>query len=152
MTCLPPPLQVVGAVLWRDGRLLAVQRPPGRRHAGLWEFPGGKIEPGETALDALARELREELGITPCGARWWRSLSHTYPDLRVELHFYTVGAFAGEPCALEGQTLRWVTPVEALDLPFLEADRPLLADLDDAAKCGGQACGVDRGAPGVDVF
>ena len=119
--------------MWRDGRLLAVQRPPGRRHAGLWEFPGGKIEPGETPLAALARELREELGITPCDVRLWRSLSHAYPDLRVELHFYTVSTFTGEPCALEGQTLRWVTPAEARDLPFLEADRPLLADLNDAA-------------------
>ena len=122
-------VQVVGAILWREGRILAVQRPQGRRHAGFWEFPGGKVESGEDQLDALRRELREELGVTPLEMALWRSLRHSYPDLRVELFFYMVTAFEGDPCALEGQGLRWVKPAEAARLPFLEADVPLLAEL-----------------------
>ena len=102
-------IEVVGGILWRGGSFLAAQRPEGHPQAGFWEFPGGKVEPGESLEAALARELAEELSLS--------------------VHFFHITEFSGEPVANDGQAFRWVTPEEALTLPFLEADRPLLFDL-----------------------
>lgn len=115
-------LQVAAGIIWRGDRFLAARRPEGKPRAGFWEFPGGKREPGEDMGGTLSRELREELGIWDLTALPWQVVRHDYGDFRVELHFMHVLAFKGEPQARDGQELRWVTPVEARELPFLPAD------------------------------
>ncbi len=124
-------ITAVAGVLRRNGTFLAVQRPEGKVMAGYWEFPGGKIEPGETPAAALGRELKEELGITGVAAGFWQTIRHPYPHGRVTLHVFLVTAFSGEPAAMEHQQLRWVTPSEAARLTFLPADLPLVAALAD---------------------
>ena len=125
----------VGVLIREDGRVLLASRPEGKPWAGYWEFPGGKLEPGETAEQALCRELREELGISVRACRLWQIVEHDYAerDLHVQLHFFHVTAFDGTPCARERQELRWVTPAQARDLPFLPADADLVASLPDRA-------------------
>ena len=124
-------LEVVAGILWRDQRFLAAQRPPGSVQEGWWEFPGGKLEAGESAEQALARELREELGVRTEQADFWRTVEHVYtePPRHVVLHFYHVRCFSGEPRSREGQALCWVTREEAAQLPFLEADLPIVREL-----------------------
>lgn len=124
-------IEVAVGLLWRRGRVLAAQRPEGKAHEGYWEFPGGKLEEGESPQEALTRELAEELGIGVRACRFWRETSHVYEKygIRVRLHFFHVTAFAGEPCAREGQNMRWVTPAEAAELPLLPADIELVASL-----------------------
>ncbi|WP_165075034.1 MULTISPECIES: (deoxy)nucleoside triphosphate pyrophosphohydrolase [unclassified Desulfovibrio] len=94
-----PLIDVAAGILWRGGRLLAAQRPGGKPLAGFWELPGGKLEAGESAESALARELAEELGLTVREARFWRLAEHAYParGIRVRLHFFHVTEFDGEP-------------------------------------------------------
>lgn len=122
-------IHAVAGILWRGNRFLAVQRPSGKIMAGYWEFPGGKIEPGETPDNALQRELGEELGVTDIRASFWRTERHAYDHGRITLEIYHVRGFSGEPSALEGQGLRWVTSGEALGLDFLPADLPVVRDL-----------------------
>ncbi len=114
----------------REGRrFLAARRPEGTRLAGFWEFPGGKVEPGESREAALVRELTEEMSITPTRWSFWRTVCHAYPDLAVRLHFYHITDYAGTVFPAEGHTIRWVTRAEARKLPFLEADVPVVHDL-----------------------
>lgn len=115
-------VQVAAGIIWRDGRFLAARRPEGKPRAGFWEFPGGKREHGESMEETLRRELHEELAITCGKVIPWQTLTHDYSDLRVVLHFMHVTAFTGEPSANDGQELRWVSPEEARELPFLPAD------------------------------
>jgi 8-oxo-dGTP diphosphatase len=125
----PPPeeVHVAAGVIWNgDGRVLIARRPPGRPLAGRWEFPGGKVAAGETALEALARELREEIGIDVLEAEPLMSYRHAYPERVVILDVWRVSRFAGEPRALEGQPLRWELPERLLDAGLLEADRPIV--------------------------
>jgi len=124
-----PAISVVAGVLWREGRYLAVQRPEGKPYAGYWEFPGGKVEPGESLEAALVREFEEELGLTPLKYRYWREKRHAYPELTVHLHFFHITEAAGAPQALEGHHIAWIEPTEASALPFLEADAPIVAAL-----------------------
>ncbi|WP_297216696.1 (deoxy)nucleoside triphosphate pyrophosphohydrolase [uncultured Desulfovibrio sp.] len=126
-------LDVAAGIIWRQGCFLAACRPQGKPHAGFWEFPGGKLEQNERPLDALCRELREELTIHVQRAAFWRLAEHDYPErgIHVRLHFFHVTAFLGTPCRAEGQTLRWVHASEALTLPFLPADRAIVAALAD---------------------
>lgn len=122
-------VEVVAGILWRDGRFLAVERPEGKPRAGFWEFPGGKLEAGESAESALVRELKEELGVDATTYRFWQHVEHAYEDFTVRLHFYHVTGFSGEPQGLEGHKLAWLDAQAAQALPFLEADRPLVAQL-----------------------
>lgn len=115
-------LEVVAAVIWDRGRFLAVQRPEGKAHAGFWEFPGGKIKPGEQGRQALARELKEELGIDVARCGFWRESRHEYPEFSVHLHFYHVLEFSGCITPLEGQSFKWLEPGGPDGLEFLPAD------------------------------
>lgn len=117
---------VTAAVIERDGRWLMARRVKGSHLEGLWEFPGGKIEPGESLEACLVRELVEELGV-PSRVRGLRlATSHDYPGRRVELHFFDCG-IDGEPRPLLGQELRWVSASELASLPLPEADAGLVA-------------------------
>jgi 8-oxo-dGTP diphosphatase len=125
-----PPIDVVAGVIRReDGRLLITQRLADDTLGGYWEFPGGKVDPGEELRAALARELREELGVEAhIGAEVHR-IAHAYPDRDVRLYFFDVRIVSGEPQKLEVADLRWVTLDELMDYQFPEADRPLLLQL-----------------------
>jgi 8-oxo-dGTP diphosphatase len=125
-----PPIDVVAGIIRRnDGRLLITQRLADDTLGGYWEFPGGKVEPGEELKHALHRELTEELGIeTEIGAEIHR-IVHAYPDRDVRLYFFDARIVSGEPQKLEVADLRWVTLDELLDYQFPEADLPLLNQL-----------------------
>jgi 8-oxo-dGTP diphosphatase len=119
------------ALLDADGRVLIAQRPPGRSMAGLWEFPGGKIEPGERPEQTLIRELKEELGIVvtePCLAPLTFA-SHAYPDFHLLMPLFVCRRWTGTPTPLEGQTLKWVKPNALRDFPMPPADLPLISHL-----------------------
>ena len=125
---------VVAAALYdAEGRVLIAQRPPGKHQAGRWEFPGGKVAPGESESAALARELREELGIVVTASRPLMRLQHTYPDRSVELSMWIVERWSGAPRGLDGQVLRWAAPARLGDEDLLEADRPFVAALQNLA-------------------
>ena len=123
-------VQVVAAVIVReDGRFLLAQRPAGKVYAGYWEFPGGKIEPGEDPAAALARELNEELGIEVERAYPWITRHYVYEHATVDLHFFRVLQFRGEPHGREAQALAWQA-LDAIDVaPILPANGPILAAL-----------------------
>lgn len=113
-----PLIHVACGVLRRaDGRVLLAQRPEGKIAAGWWEFPGGKLEPGETGAAALSRELEEELGVVVQGARPLIRFEHDYGDRRVQLEAWLIDTFAGEPRGLEAQAFDWVEVGALLDWP-----------------------------------
>jgi 8-oxo-dGTP diphosphatase len=123
-------LQVVAAVIVReDGRFLLAQRPQGKVYAGYWEFPGGKVEPGEAPAAALARELHEELGIEVRQAYPWITRHYVYAHAAVDLNFFRVLEFGGEPHGRESQALAWQS-IERIEVaPILPANGPILAAL-----------------------
>lgn len=117
-----------------DGRVLLTQRPEGKSMAGLWEFPGGKIEVGELPLAALTRELREELGIEicePCSTPL-TFVSHAYEDFHLLMLLYVCRKWDGIPAPLEGQKLAWKFPHEMKTMPMPPADVPLVTTLIDS--------------------
>ena len=117
-----------------DGRVLLTQRPEGKSMAGLWEFPGGKIEPGELPVAALAREMREELGIElcePCSTPL-TFVSHMYDDFHLLMLLYVCRKWEGVPTPLEGQKMSWKYPREMAAMPMPPADVPLVAALMDS--------------------
>ena len=122
--------EVAAAVIERpDGTFLLAQRPEGKPYPGYWEFPGGKIEPGESARDALVRELREELGIEVTHATPWITRVYAYTHATVRLHFFRVTAWGNEPQPLEDQDIKWQR-IGAPDVaPMLPANAPVLAAL-----------------------
>jgi 8-oxo-dGTP diphosphatase len=123
-------IEVAAAVLQRpDGSFLLAQRPAGKVYAGYWEFPGGKIEPGEPAMSAVARELHEELGIEIAGAFPWLTRVFTYPHGTVRLHFFRVHDWRGEPHPREDQALAWQSPASTMAAPMLPANAPVLQAL-----------------------
>ncbi|HSH97337.1 MAG: Nudix family hydrolase [Methylophilaceae bacterium] len=116
----------VGVLRRADGQVLLAQRPEGKPWAGWWEFPGGKIEQGESALVALKRELHEELGIEVLVAYPWLTRSFDYPERQVKLHFFMVRDWSGEPEGCEGQVLSWQYPDGLNVSPMLPANAPIL--------------------------
>jgi 8-oxo-dGTP diphosphatase len=120
---------VAAAVIRPDGRVLIAQRPPGKHLAGGWEFPGGKLEPGETPSTGLARELREELGIDIRDPTPLTRIRHHYPYGEVLLEMWVVRRYESEPQGLDGQALRWCTLQELATADLLPADRPLVEAL-----------------------
>ncbi len=101
--------------------------------AGRWEFPGGKVDPGESEAEALVRELREELGIEVTSSFPFMRLAHSYNDRDVKLSMWIVESFVGEPLGLDGQALKWVEPSRLDEEDILEADRPFIEALRERA-------------------
>lgn len=121
------------ALVDADGRVLLAQRPEGKQLAGLWEFPGGKVEPGETPEECIIRELREEIGVetkTACLAPLTFA-SHSYDDFHLFMPLYVCRRFRGMAQPREGQTLKWVKPRRMRDYPMPPADAPLIPFLID---------------------
>jgi 8-oxo-dGTP diphosphatase len=130
-------VKVAAAVITRpDGEVLLAQRPRGRAYAGYWEFPGGKLEPGETPRHALDRELAEELGLTVRRAAPWLVQRFVYPHAHVELHFFRVFDWEGEPVGHDGQALAWQRPGRFDVAPLLPANTLVLRALVLPAVCG----------------
>ena len=126
-------LVVAVVLIDRDGRVLLSQRPSGKSMAGLWEFPGGKVENGEVPEEALIRELKEELGIDT-----WSSClaplsfaSHSYKDFHLLMPVFVCRKWVGSPTPLEGQALKWVNRDELKDYPMPPADIPMIAVIRD---------------------
>ena len=121
------PLEVVAGVISNpNGDVLINQRTQPSQFAGQWEFPGGKIDPGETLHDALARELREELDIEVLESNPLISITHDYPHARVQLNVRTVSKYRGIPKGAEGQSIRWLQPDALREVNFLEANGPII--------------------------
>ncbi len=118
-----------GVILKPDGQFLLAQRPAGKAYAGYWEFPGGKIEPGETVAQALARELHEELGLDVRTVHPWLTREYHYPHAWVRLHFCRVTGWSGEPQGREGQSFAWQRPDGLTVSPMLPANGPILRSL-----------------------
>ena len=121
-------IDVVGAVIEREGKILITRRPEGSHLAGLWEFPGGKPHPGESLEEALRREIREELGAEITVLDHVDTINWSYPDKRVRLVFFRC-AMEGEPRALEGQEMAWVTAADLSRYDFPAADAALISRL-----------------------
>jgi 8-oxo-dGTP diphosphatase len=160
----------VGVVFDRQGRVLLGQRPAGKPYAGWWEFPGGKLEPGESVATALARELHEELGIRVHASSPWIVREHSYPHARVRLHFRRVFDWSGEPVSREGQAFDWTAVGDIDRETLLPAAVPVLAMLalprrlvrvaagrlvareDSATRAGAVSGGRARGRHGRALF
>lgn len=128
---MPPPtrkLIVAALAVAGDGKILLTRRPEGKPHAGQWELPGGKVEPGESPEAALRRELAEELGCDSAIGAIETVLHHDYESFEVVILVYRV-ALLGAPQPIEVAEVRWVAPAELTSLPILPADRPLIVQL-----------------------
>ncbi len=130
-------VEVAAAVILRDeGQFLLAQRPAGKVYAGYWEFPGGKVEPGESAAAALSRELHEELGIDVELAHPWITRDYDYEHAAVRLRFFRVMRWRGEPHGREHQRLSWQSVFQQTVAPLLPANGPILRALKLPAVCG----------------
>jgi len=121
------------ALIDPDGRILLTQRPEGKMLAGMWEFPGGKVEPGESPEAALIREIREEIGIDLCDTCLtpFSFVTHEYDSFTLLMLLYLCRNWEGIPQSLEGQALTWKRPGDMDSLPMPPADKPLVASLRD---------------------
>ncbi|HAF70079.1 TPA: 8-oxo-dGTP diphosphatase MutT [Candidatus Acetothermia bacterium] len=128
---------VVAAFLVQGGRVLLSRRRPGDVRGGLWEFPGGKVEPGEPPEEALARELSEELGIRVEVGEELSIATHAYPDCKIRLHLFRCRILSGEPQPLGCAEVRWADLAELKGLPLAPADEKLLGRLREAGKLPG---------------
>ena len=119
-------VEVVAALIWDGDRFLACQRPAHKDRGLLWEFPGGKVEPGETRAQALIRECQEELAVTLTVGEPFMEVTHAYPDLTIHLILLHSAIAEGTPRLLEHKAMRWVTTGEMDKLPFCPADTVIL--------------------------
>lgn len=122
-------VDVVAALIWDGDRFLACQRPAHKARGLLWEFVGGKTEPGETKEEALIRECREELDVTVSVGDVFMELVHEYPDITVRLTLFHAAIAQGTPKKLEHNDIRWITVDEIDSLPFCPADKDILERL-----------------------
>lgn len=121
--------EVVAALIWRGKEFMICQRPAHKARGLLWEFVGGKVEPGETGEQALVRECREELGVTVSVGEPFMEVTHTYPDITVHLVLFHASIVAGEPQMLEHHDIRWITANEIGQYAFCPADEEILERL-----------------------
>ena len=121
--------EVVAALIWEGDRFLACQRPANKARALLWEFVGGKVEPGETLEEALIRECREELDITVAPRDVFMEVVHEYPDLTVRLTLFNASIAVGTPRAMEHNDIRWITTAQIDELAFCPAAEEILKKL-----------------------
>lgn len=135
-------VQVAAGLVFREGKLLIAQRCHETHLGGLWEFPGGKLEPNETFETCLTRELREELGIEVEVGRLLQSLTHSYPEKTVHLRFFTCRWLRHEPQPLDCAAFAWVTAEELSRYTFPAADRALLGLLTQDPSLWGAASGI----------
>lgn len=129
-------IEVVAALLLRGEKFLACQRPAHKARGLLWEFVGGKVDPGETKPQALVRECQEELGVTVSVDRPVLELTHAYPDLTIHLTLFAASLTGKDPQRLEHADLRWMTWQEAQSYPFCPADQEILAQLGQIGPFG----------------
>ncbi len=129
MSKTKPIYDVVCGIIHRRNRVLITQRPNGAYYSGYWEFPGGKVERGESGEAGLARELLEELGIYICDVKFWRVDEYAYPDRYVKLHFYFCKIKKGSPRPIGCSNIKWVRYSDLAGYPFPPADIPLLKEL-----------------------
>ena len=122
-------IEVVAALIWKEGRFLACQRPAEKARGLLWEFVGGKVEAGESGPEALARECREELDVGICVGDAIMDVTHAYPDLTVHLTLYESTIASGEPRKMEHHDIRWITIEEIDALAFCPADQVFLQEI-----------------------
>ena len=121
--------EVVAALIWNGDTFMICQRPVHKARGLLWEFVGGKVEPGETKEQALVRECREELAVTLSVGDVFMDVVHEYPDLTVHLTLFNAAIAEGEPVMLEHNDIRWITPSEIANYEFCPADEEILAKI-----------------------
>ncbi|HAG57152.1 MAG TPA: 8-oxo-dGTP diphosphatase MutT [Ruminococcaceae bacterium] len=126
--------EVVAALIWEEGRFLICQRPAHKARGLLWEFVGGKVEPGETKPEALIRECREELAVTVAVGDVFMELTHTYPDLTVHLTLFHAKIESGTPQLLEHNDIRWIRAEQISQYDFCPADEEILQALQNGKK------------------
>lgn len=127
-------VEVVAAIVWQDNRFMICQRPANKARALLWEFVGGKVEPGETKEQALIRECQEELAITLSVGGEYMDVVHEYPDINVHLTLFNAIIEEGTPKLLEHFDIRWITPDEIPQYEFCPADTEILKKIQAGAK------------------
>ncbi|OEU65222.1 MAG: DNA mismatch repair protein MutT [Desulfovibrio sp. S3730MH75] len=120
------PISVVAGIVWKEGLFLSAERPNGKDYAGWWEFPGGKVEQGESLSDALVRELQEELGITPLKYGFWMDKIVEYPEYTVKLNFFDIWDFSGKVASMEKQKFDWFELDNVIDVKFLPVNYEIL--------------------------
>jgi len=120
------PIEVVGAIIYRDSRILAAKRADHKSQGGLWEFPGGKVEPGETAEKALERELLEEMGLSCEVGAYIGAVEYSYPDFRILLHAFEINAFTRDLKLVDHSEVKWIQLNECDGLDWAKADIPLI--------------------------
>ena len=120
-------MEVVAALIWQKDRFLICQRPAHKERGLLWEFVGGKVEPGETREGALVRECREELGVCISVGDLFMDVTHEYPDVTVHLTLFNATVAEGVPKKLEHNDIKWITPAEIPNYEFCPADVEILA-------------------------
>ena len=119
-------VEVVAALIWDGDRFLICQRPEYNARGLLWEFVGGKVEPGETKAEALRRECREELDIDLAVGEEFMAVEHVYPDITVHLTLFEAAIASGTPQLLEHNAIEWITPAEIPNYEFCPADKEIL--------------------------
>ena len=121
--------EVVAALVWDDDKFMICQRPKEKARGLLWEFVGGKVEPGESDAEALMRECREELDVAVAVGAAFMDVTHDYPEYAVHMTLYEAYIAEGEPKLLEHADIRWITPDEIAQYVFCPADRDILAEI-----------------------